>query len=244
MKRLPVLETISTAIGAIHRNWFALVQALAIPAIIITAAEWIQMRFTGGLFSAILFWAISAPFYVIFAVVCHRTVILGKSAIPNPYGLFWSERETRFFGWTIVLIVMSWGFTLAINLLARVFPSDIRGISVPWIAAIFVVLLAGFFYVRLCMVFPATAIDHKTSLVDAWNLTSNSAAQILLALVLPIIVLVGIYIFLSVPFRAVGHNAQIFLSEIMRLVSLLVTICVLSVSYRTLAKLDSVESSD
>src|SRR5260221_6060714 len=50
-----------------------------------------------------LYWMLAWAVYTLFAVTCHRIVLLGETSVPK-YGLLsWTSRETRFFGWLFVL---------------------------------------------------------------------------------------------------------------------------------------------
>jgi len=50
-----------------------------------------------------LYWILVWAVYTLFAVTCHRIVLLGETSVPK-YGLLsWTSRETRFFGWLFVL---------------------------------------------------------------------------------------------------------------------------------------------
>ena len=186
----------------------------------------------------------AAPFFVLFAVVCHRSIILGGESLPHRLGLFWSPRETKFLGWTVAIIIVTFILSVLVTLLALVSPFG------PTITALSVAVFMSYIYVRIAMVLPATAVADGagedrwrlttgTSFDQAWFLTSGNGFRILFVIVLATapVVIVGIlliYIFAS-------SFLAIILVLIVRHAIPLVAICALSVSYRELIEAENTE---
>lgn len=242
MDGLPVFQVVGDALVEIRTKWRALLKALIIPALFITAVESIPVFFPDFALWSIVYWVLTAPFYVLFAVICHRVVILGEAALPSSIGIFWSERETRFFGWTLALIIVTWGMGFLIGLVALVLPTSLFGASTPWLPLAVVALTVSYFYGRLSLVFPATAVDKNTSLDDAMHLSTGNGLRILAAVVIPsLLILIPTYLisgFISDP----NGIASFVLGEIAAYALMVITICVISVTYRVLAGLDLIDA--
>ena len=107
--RLPVWATIREAVQAIAKEWKALLKAIAVPALVLAAANVVQVYQLNqenplGIFLSI---ALSVGFAMMIAISCHRLVILGVDSLPSAWGLFWSRRETRFLGWSILISLIT-----------------------------------------------------------------------------------------------------------------------------------------
>ena len=102
--RLPVWATIGEAVMAIAKEWKTLLKAIAVPALLLAAVNVVDQAFLavigGSGLAYLLFWLLlPGAVFTMIAISCHRLVILGVDSLPNAWGLFWSWRETRFFGW-------------------------------------------------------------------------------------------------------------------------------------------------
>jgi hypothetical protein len=135
-------------------------------------------------------------FWCIFAVICHRIVLLDSPArigwIPDC-----SWREARFLGW-IVLIWIIYAIAVVITIWiptyieANIFghiksESDMFG----WLSEfqVFAKLLAFYVVARLSLIFPAAALDKKTTLKLAWEQSRNNGWRLAIVVgALPFIV--------------------------------------------------------
>ena len=177
MNPLPILQTVLLSYAAIQRHWQSLLVGLVIPAACISIIGLATAELPANPLYALAELAISAPFYVLFAVVCHRTVILGSESLPNRFGIFWSERELRFVGWSVALFLLMLviaffvGFFLAAA--AQAIPEG------PLPILFYLVIWFGFtyLYTRLSMLFPATAIDERTNFERAWRLSDRNGIR-------------------------------------------------------------------
>jgi hypothetical protein len=234
MDRLSILRVVIDALGEIRTKWRGLFKALILPALAITSVEAIQgiapIRFPWPL----VFWILSAPFYVLFAVVCHRVVILGESSLPSSIGIFWSKRETRFLGWTVVLIIVSWGLALALGVVAYVLPDSVFGMSMPLLPYVIIGVILYYFYVRLSLVFPATAVDRNTSLAGAMFLSDGNGLRIMAAVAISIIPFAALAYVVSELVGDPSGVAYFIVWELAAYALMTTTICVISVVYRSL----------
>ena len=243
MDGLPVFRVVFDAIGEIGTKWRSLFKALILPALAATSVEAIQATFPDRFPWPLIFWVFSAPFYVLFAVVCHRVVILGESSLPSGIGIFWSERETRFLGWTVALIIASWGLGLVLGMFALILPGSILGLSTPWLPYLVTGAFLFYFYIRLSLVFPATAVDRSTSLADAMLLSTGNGLRMMAAVLIPSIPLLGFGYVLSVLIGDLNSIADLVVWEITAYAIMTITVCVVSVIYRLLADLDFIEDA-
>lgn len=107
------LALVQKATLEIYRNRSVLFLAVILPimcssALRMTCSVYVCYAENNPSFTAVyLFSFARLPFYVMFATICHRIVLLGDTSLPSRWGLFWSVRETRFLGWLIVLGVIT-----------------------------------------------------------------------------------------------------------------------------------------
>ena len=129
---------------------------------------------------------------VLFAVWCHRSILLGASSVRSFGSFQWGERENRFAVW-IVCIYFFLIPGAAVALLAPVWLAG-ESLGVPWhwedVAGkwLFGAALSLLSYVlaRFLLVFPATAVDLDPSLFRAWRLSHGNGWRLaLVAVALP-----------------------------------------------------------
>lgn len=210
---------------AIGSHWRSLLLALAFPAAamfgVAWIAEWLELGDPIGSMAGL-------PFYALFAISCHRVIILGDESLPNSFGLSWSCRETRFVGWLVVLGFVAVILSIPAFLLAFVAPS--------YVASVAVFLFTTYFVVRLSLVLPGTAVDDRPSLSDSWNSTAGNGVVLLLAVSMPIVATYAIFAGFDAIFA--GKEAYIYSLPylLVSYILLAVEIGVLSVAYKHIVR--------
>ncbi len=190
MKRLPVIAIIKETLLVVWQKRFVLVRALMATALALAALDVAMRHGLKGVGSVsllslfvllyvILAWAVCT----LFAVTCHRIVLLGETSVPE-YGLLsWTPRETRFFGWLFVLFVYAllivgpvWLVTFAAVFMDVPF---FKGYEKYW------VLLPGvgvvYVLARLAVLFPATAIGERRNTDWAFDTTAKNGWRLVAA---------------------------------------------------------------
>ncbi len=206
--------------------------ALAIPAGCISIVDFVADGYPSRFPYSLLFWLISAPFFVLFAVVCHRSIILGGASLPNRLGLFWSPRETGFLGWTIVIIILIWLLKLGTGLTVVLISPF--GFTITVLAmAVFLIYM----YVRIAMVLPATAVGDRASFDRAWFLTSGNGFRVMFVIAIATAPVLFATIVLLYLFGA--SFVGVIVAVLARHAIPMVAICALSVSYRELIEFES-----
>lgn len=238
MGGLPIIATATQTWDEIRRKWSTLLKALLLPAIAISVLDAIEGSISSSMLVNLLFWALTSPFYVLLATICHRTVILGEDSLPSSIGLFWSDRETKFFGWTIALIIVSWGLGIFVGLFGLILPVTVLGFDTPWFPLVITVFIAAYFAARLGLVFPATATDQPTSLEDTWYLTSSHGSRIVSATVIAVVPVALIALGFAYLFDDSSSFGYFLVSEVFAYLFYITIICTISVVYRTLAGLE------
>lgn len=100
------------------QHWREFLKPLALPAIAIAVLT-IGWQLTRNQMPAIAGWvviALSGALFTVLAVACHRLVLLGPTASTLRPPVRWGLRETKFFGWVLVLGVLYSAFHLTIVL--------------------------------------------------------------------------------------------------------------------------------
>ena len=175
--------------------------------------------------------------FVLFAVSCHRLVLLDTVTVAKAPLPRWTRRETRFLWRFIVLWFVSAavGFTCIALLTFAVFPW-LKKIEPTWLASLATLLfMLPMYYIlaRLSLVLPATAVDRRVNLGWAWELSEGNSWRLLLVVgVLPWIVSIPAYL---IDFA--GPNVVVTVAMTMLGAALLtVEISALSLAYRELTR--------
>ena len=236
MNPLPIIQTVLLTVAAIQKNWSSLLVGIAIPAVCITIIELLVSQLPPNFLTALLTFALTTPFHALFAIVCHRTVILGSDSLPNPYGMFWSDRELRFVGWTIALFVLTLLLVFSIGALAAALMLSTSSSIVSLVFAVVVWLGFIYIYTRLSLLFPATAVDEQASFIRAWQLSENNGMRMIAVA----LITVGPIAALSIAF---GHympagTLTFIVAILLRFFFVLVAVCTVSITYRQLIRIE------
>ena len=198
--RLLVWATIGEAALAIAKEWKTLLKAIAVPAMIVAG---VNVVFPEGLsLLALPLMVLSGVFGMMIAISCHRLVLLGPDALPSALGLFWTERETRFLGRSVGLMLISGGLVslglvligglvFGAMLAVGVSPAPLSTSTRDFLVVVFMFALGPVFlpvaYVsaRLSLVLPATAIGQHLTFKDSWRLSRSHGWRLALVLFLP-----------------------------------------------------------
>ncbi len=128
--------------------------------------------------------------YVVFAVAWHRLVLLGPSQGLPAYQPSWRKRHFHFLGYLLLLGLFAGLFLLFLGLaLSFLLPGlspeatpsagqELLGLT----ALIAVLLLVGWFTLRLSFVLPARALDEAYKLSDSWRQTRGQGLRLLVVL--------------------------------------------------------------
>ena len=181
--RLQVGKVLLGAFLVPWSNREAFARALAIPLLSIVAVNlsWYYARDYLPSFSNWLLYFVYCGLYVIFAVTCHRLVLLDtRSVAARPH---WSWRETKFLAWVIVIGLI---FAVALPVLATPMTNILMwtGLGVhddrfQWSIQCGQIL-ALYIVSRLFLVFPATAIDRRVNFKWAWRRSKNNGWRLVI----------------------------------------------------------------
>lgn len=121
--------------------------------------------------------------FTLFAVTCHRIVLLGETSVPEHGLLSWTSRETRFLGWLLVsFLYFAMVFApMVIAVVAAGFTgvSFIKGYEKYW--ALPAVAPAMYVLTRLSVLLPATAIGERRNTDWAFETTAGNGWRLLIA---------------------------------------------------------------
>jgi len=221
--RLAVWATIREAVQAIAKEWKALLKGIAVPALVLAAVnvffqrnpEYVEAVFpdlsspSQDLLQTVAEPALSVGFAMMIAISCHRLVILGVDSLPSAWGLFWSRRETRFLGWSMLISLITALPFAVVGILVGILVA-VLGRSFTVSAAVPLSVLPFVLYAsaRLSLVLPATAIGQRPTLKGSWRLSRSNGWRLALVMLLPSLVLIP----LSVGSLQLGGIAPQFLA--------------------------------
>jgi len=192
-RHLSSLTLVQEAAIEIYRNRVVLSLAVILPilcslALRMTCLAYVCVDDNEPNVSAMnLFNVARVPFYVMFATICHRIVLLGDKTLPNRWGLFWSVRETRFLGWLIVLGVIAAAVSLPIWYSVLLLPFSAMKWSLLLITTFACVMASIYFDGRFGLVLPATAVGNRLNPIKSWRFTTGNGWSIFGALMIPVL---------------------------------------------------------
>ena len=237
MQNLPVNRIVKEAVLIVWRKRFMLLQALIGTGVALASLDMARnhaLEKPHWVF-VLLFSVSSAIIFTLFAVTCHRIILMGEATVPR-YGIHsWTRRELRFLGWTIVGYCYFIGITMIIGM-PTAFVSSIL-FTYEFTHKIFQVfgyavwLPGAYVFARLAILLPATAIDERHDMKWAWDLTSNNGWR----LAVVVILLPGL-LAAAVDFFEIRRYLIIeFILHLLSYALMAIEIAVLSVSFRFLA---------
>ena len=234
-RKLPVPRILAEAVVFPWAHRAAFVKALALPAIAIVATQ-VGWYLANEQLSDPMKWAAwgaNKILWVLFAVICHRLVLLGLRPIDVARLPGWGLRETLFLGWLLLLWLIIMPIVYA---LLMVFGTIVGQFSTALFDASYLyvgLVIGSYFFARLSLVFPATAIDVRTNPLRVWRLTRGNGWRL--------VVVIGVFpwAFSQIAAFISGDEpgvAKAVLVTALTTAFLAVEISALSLSYRELAQ--------
>ena len=165
---------------------------------------------------------------VIMAVTIHRVVLREEPSTPQWGSFKWTQRETKFALYGILMIILVLLAGLPMVLFLKVLPIVGIGMSM---------FLITFVLSRFSLVFPAIALDHDISFRKSFELTKNhQPVMIFVVIILPIIFMIPILPL----FMSVGEEGMnlLYVSYFLMVYALsaVCTVTALSVTYKQILR--------
>jgi len=227
--------------GAFLVPWWqrrAFARALAVPVALIFAYTVLWQEYAaprlgpvGGWLGVVLYGLL----FTFFAVRCHRLVLLDAQSVAAEWRPRWTMRETRFFMWLagcwligfMGLLVL---LTIVVNAWGAVAGHD--SFPLKWAEqAVKIALLYPF--ARLCLLFPATAVerDPPPDLRWSWQLTRGNGWRLLIVVgALPWL----FSLLVDLVYRSEATTFEWLLVGVLAMALFAVEIAAVSLSYREL----------
>jgi hypothetical protein len=166
-----------------HRKAFARALTTPLALIVLHVVVWYYYALPIIPGYAWLVYAVYGLFFTIFAVTCHRLVLLDAESVARRWQPTWSMRETRFFLWIVVLWVGGLAAIMVVIAIAANIWTWIAGTrpDAEWTEWVVFALKipALYIFARLCVLFPAMALDRKPNLRWAWDLTQKNGWRLM-----------------------------------------------------------------
>jgi len=234
---LPVLDTVRRALRECRDHWRPLSRALLLPAVGYVGLEFAAIARDESILATALVFALQLLLYSVFAVSCHRIILVGDDSLPNPAGIYWTARETRFAGWSLALAIAVFFPALvatgAVSVLASLIP--VRG-EPSWAWAVAALpparcIASGF--ARLGLGFAATAVDRRPTLAESLDLSRGNGWRLVGAMSIPTVVLIGLQQIANAALRLPEASPAAALLSFWVFLLGAVEIATLSVAYRS-----------
>lgn len=182
MYKLPVIKIFTEAFLLPFYNKQYYSSTLAIPTLIfVSIVAVIQLISPIGQLLGWIFYFLYAIGFAIFAISCHRLILI-HTGIWNSHSITHTARRvTIFLIWLILLYVIIFGidivfFTLGSSIIWMIYNQPDNFDNVKVIFSIPGKYILG----RLCLTLPAAAIDIKQSFYWSWKITGNNGIRMLL----------------------------------------------------------------
>jgi len=235
---LPVIKTIRNAFQFVWDKRARMLRALAIPAVLILVAE---LAFTFANDDP-LKWVqafILIAIYTLFAITCHRLALIGDEGVPD-YGLLtWTQREWRYLGWSLVIMIIWALFFFVINsvvvsIVTRLVQAGVKMETIqpfePFVLLACTPIL--YLFARFSVLYPAISLDQPVTAKGAWRLTAhNGWRMVIVVCLLPLL----LYFLLGLLLRENATHVETFIHNLLGLILLSVEVVALSFSYQHLA---------
>lgn len=160
MKTKPeFIKIVAGALMLVYARRSTLLKALLLPFIMLLGLDAASYYAT----SSYMPWLLYIPelaVYTVFAIIIHRVILLGPESVPKWGMRFWALRELYFLFHLIALTIAS---------LALLFTS----IFIPHVGIVPGLIVTFYLFIRLSLVFPASAIDDGVTLKTSWSLTKK-----------------------------------------------------------------------
>lgn len=215
--------------------------ALAVP-LVALATLMLSWYYAADMVPAYVGWMLCllyAGLFTVFAVRCHRLVLIDSEARAADPWLRWSWREWRFFYWLAglwLIAMVTWWFALLLagNVISGAWRHSPAELSVWMEWSIYVCKIPALYvFARLSPVLPAAAIDRTVDLKSAWLLTQKNGWRLVLVVgVLPW----AISQLLALLYRGDATALETIVLTTLGIALLAVEIAALSISYRELTK--------
>jgi len=221
-----------------HRKAFA--RALAIPMGLFMALS-VLWHYYGiaqlPWFAALVVNAVYGMVFTLFAVTCHRLVLLDPESVSRAWRPRWTLRETRFFLWVTGLWLVGVAAMMTLLTVVGTVWVNVAGDSgIDLDRMQFALELALLYpFARLCVLLPATAVDRDPlpDLRWALHLTRNNGWR----LVVVVGFLPWLFAYLvGLAYRSEATMLEWLLLTVLALAFFAVEIAAISISYRELTK--------
>lgn len=230
---LPLSGVIKETLSVVRDKRLGLFQALILVSMTLAGLELAYaylLETEPGFLSSMLYIIPYVILFTLFAVTCHRIVLLGNSEVPKYGILSWSKRETRFLGWTIVGYFFFTLITMFVGAFAIPIIATGSSTELTYVITLAILVPGSYVLSRLSILLPATSVDERPNLKWAWNITSGNGWKLLLIVALLPQLVSAVYVFIDWP----EHLIIQFAIGLLTYALVAIEIAALSVSYRFL----------
>ena len=242
MASIPIGGTISAAFGRVfgHMNQaFAVVLPYAVLQIIVSVIGFVVLLpilySTTGVLLFLVFIVILMLIYTAMLVAWHRVTLLGYGADKGLFRVGLSSREWRFLGYSLLV------YPLMIGLVLLCIAASYTNEALGWLIGLAGVAAFVFLTIRSCLVLPATAADHPTSLKTSWQQTAGQFWPMFAVLIVLFLIFVAVLIIVAIILGFVfgqsltGTIVQQLVLVPIQLLGICVSVSALSYIYRVLS---------
>ena len=244
LNKISVLRILIDSILAVWQKKEKFLKALALPTlllVVIWATNWafVSQSDSGSsdsllteVFTSWVVWSIYTAAFAIFAVACHRLILVEDQVVD--VRLSFKLRELKFVGWLFAVYAIYFIISLVPTTVLMNSPIGGHLIESPdnfyYVQLLFAVP-ATYVLARLCLVFPATAIDRRLGLRWSWRSTRGNGWRIVIVIAIYPWVLSAVIWLVS---REEAIVIERVLTALMYYAALVFEVVALSLTYKAL----------
>lgn len=237
--KLPIQKIILASIYSLWVNRTYYSKVLAIPTLLLTLVLAFKYIAPIGEIKGLVLWVfllINSFVYSIFAVTCHRLILTNDFLSPFNFKFYLTKRVIGFLAWFIVIyflvtVINIIPMTIAIN--NEYFSHLYKNDELSYWVSLPIYIPGAYILARVCLVFPAKAVDEEANMKWSWGVTKNNGWRIFIIVTFyPWLLSIIIWLL----WREEASILEDVILELFCFITLAIEIFALSFTYKELVK--------
>ena len=242
-QELDVLQVWSVFYQEISEKWWLLLKSIVLPSLILAMLDIFFLSSTDAPPIGVILWVPYLVCVALIAISCHRIILTDKTQAADSWGFYWDADVGRYIlaliGTSLLLMLVAIILILPVLFLAFLL-ALVVGDSMVLTVGLSIAMLAPLSYLmaRISIVLPARAVGDKSSFETLIRLSVNNGWRLVLTTVVPIYVMGFAYIPIEQWLGRQDGSGLLLPDYLYFVFTSLVTISLLSCSYRRLLEIN------
>lgn len=154
---------------------------------------------------------VSGLFFVMYASTIHRVIVVPGERLPNRYGIYWTVRELKYFGYLAILTLASYPVLALASFAIELAGSSLfRGNTLATVSgALIVIVLVFYVLARASLALPAIAAGNYPGFRKSWVLSQRNGWRLTIALTVSLVCVGVATAIISQAFKLSGFYGRI-----------------------------------